>query len=298
MKHRLRIDGMDYDLDVTQSVSEPATAPRLVVVSYLPNQTAVQILRVCIATIQKFTAIPYELWVIDNHSPPEYARFLATIPDINVVYNHRTPTPVHKQSWQRRLYERVKRLNRPRRWGSYANGVALEIAARLIDPQSLYFMTLHMDVMPCRRHWLSFLLGKLKSGLAAAGVRMDTRRTPEGVLHVLGCLIDFQLFMELNLSFMPELPQYDVGDKTTVELRRHGHEVYACRNTIWDAGLIEQISMDSPFRHFNVDRALDDQGRVIFLHLGRGIRKSSEEYGSGMSAQEWLNFAEKHLLAA
>ena len=297
MNYCLHIDDMDYDLEVFQPISEPVDAPRLVIVSYLPNETAVNILQVCVATIQKFTDIPYELWIVDNNSPPEYASFLSTLPEVNVVYNRRTPTPTHQYSLWQRLYNRTKRLNRPGRWGSYANGVALEIAAQLIDPETQYLMTLHMDVMPCSYQWLSFLRGKVQSGIAAAGVRMDTSRTPEGVLHVLGYMVDFQLFRMLNLTFMPNLPQYDVGDKVTVDFRQHQRHVFACRNTIWDATLVERLLADSPFRHFNVDRALDDESNVIFLHLGRGVRKSSSRHRSGASAREWLDFAEKYLLA-
>ena len=87
-------------------------------------------------------------------------------------------------------------------------------------------MTLHMDTMPCRTGWLSFLQSELGDGIGAAGVRMDRARTPEGVLHVLGCLVDFQLFRRLKLDFLPQLPQYDVGDRVTRALREAGYGVF------------------------------------------------------------------------
>jgi len=34
---------------------------------------------------------------------------------------------------------------------------------------------------------------------------------------------------------------------------------------------------------------------VIFLHLGRGVLKSSGDHRSGVSPREWLRFAHEHL---
>ena len=116
-------------------------------------------------------------------------------------------------------------------------------------------------------------------------------------MHVLGCLVDFQLFRQLNLDFLPRLPQYDVGDRVTVALREAGYGVFACRNTLWDAELVHAIPPSSPLRLLNVDRSIDDEGHVIFLHLGRGIRKSFGESGAGTTPEEWVNFAEEHLLS-
>jgi hypothetical protein len=167
---------------------------------------------------------------------------------------------------------------------------------RFIDPASHYLMSLHMDTMPCHPGWLTFLLAKVEGDVAAAGVRMDTSRTPEGVLHVLGFVVDYQRFRMLGLDYFPQLPKYDVGDRVTVELRRAGYRVFACRNTLWEPSLVEQIPADSPLRSLPVDRSFDDEGNVIFLHLGRGVRKSSDGYERGLTAQEWVTFADRELL--
>ena len=175
-------------------------------------------------------------------------------------------------------------------WGSYANAVALEIAAQLIEDDCEILMPMHMDVMPCRTGWLRFLRSKLDGRVRAAGVRMDRSRTPDGVLHVLGYLVDFQLFRRLGLDFFPDLPQLDVGDRVTVALRQAGYDVFACPNTLWQPELAERLPAGSPFRELSVDRSLDDDGNVIFLHLGRGVRKSTGEHQKGTTTDEWLRF--------
>lgn len=292
-KARLCVDGRTYALRILQRVAQPAQAPRLVVVAYQPNELAQNLLRACIQAVQRYTPEPHELWVVDNNSPWKNMGWLLKWPGLNVVLNRTEPVPQQ----QRRLRLRLRPKSSQQNWASYANGVGLELAVRLIDPKAHYLMTLHMDTMPCRVGWLSFLQSKLDEKVKGAGVRMDTARTPEGVLHVLGYLVDLQVFRRLGLDFLPQLPQYDVGDRVTVALRDSGYDVFACPNTLWEPQLVEAMPLSFPLGHLHVDRSLDDDGNVVFLHLGRGIRKSSGAHRIGTTAEEWIRFAEEHLLS-
>ena len=290
----VRVDGRQYSLQMLRKKAQPAEVPRLVVVAYQPNIAACDIVRVCVQAIQRYTPVPHELWVIDNCSPKENVAWLIEQPDINVALNRTWPLPPEGRTILGRWRSR-KGLNT---WGSYGNAVGLELAVRLIHPETRYLMTLHMDTMPCHIDWLPFLQSKLSDRIRAAGVRMDRARTPEGVLHVLGYLVDYQTFRHLGLDFWPQMPQFDVGDRVTVALRDNGFDVYACRNTLWEPELAERISPDSPFRSFQVDRSFDDEANVIFLHLGRGVTKSIGLPRRGETPEKWIQFAETHLLSA
>lgn len=283
------LDGAAYHVEVLRKRSRPPEAPRLVVVSHVTNPAAEELLKVCLAAVEHFTPEPHELWVVDNNSPRERVAWLCNRPEVNVLLNRTEPLP--KEARETGLDGSVSCAQRT--WGSYANAVGLELAVRLIDPACHYFMAMHMDVMPCRVGWLSFLVSKLGHTVGAAGVRMDKTRIPEGVLHVLGYVVDFRLFKRLGLDFFPDLPRYDVGDRVTVELRRAGLQVFACPNTIWESNLRERIPLDSPLRDLHVDRAFDDNGNVVFLHLGRGIRKSDGEHSKGTTVEQWAEIAEK-----
>ena len=292
MNSTITIDGREYDVEIRRRVAMPPEAPRLVVVSNLRNASAVSLLDACLDSIGRFTPEPHEVWVIDNNSPEANLGRLTERPGINVAFNRTEPLPPEARAQDASF--NYDQLN----WGSYANAIGLELAARLMDPQTRFFMSMHMDTLLCRSGWLAFLNGKLVNGIAAAGVRMDRTRTPEGVLHVLGYMVDFNVFRNLNLNFFPQLPEYDVGDLVTVRLRGSGYDVFACPNTVWEPDLMQGIPDSSPLKTLHVDRAFDDDGNVIFLHLGRGIRRSTGEHRKGTSVEEWLMVAHKLISAA
>jgi hypothetical protein len=188
---------------------------------------------------------------------------------VNVVLSRRTPVPSERRGGAGGSQGALRQTA----WGSYANAVALEIGVRLVSSRTRYLVAMHMDTMPCRAGWLSFLTGKINDIVKAAGVRMETSRTPEGVLHVLGYVVDFQTYRSLGLEFYPRLPQCDVGDRVTLDLRAAGYGVYACRDTLHEPELVRLIPETSPLREALCDRSFDDAGNVIYLHMGRVIPK-------------------------
>jgi len=217
-----------------------------------------KVIQTCVRGIQQFTREPHELWVVDNNSPEEHTRWLLEWPDLNVVLNRTEPLPREGRG----LSALSKGKNLQTQWGSYANAVGLEIAARMVDPGTRYFVTLHMDTTPCKDTWLQHLMSKMGETVRASGVRMDRARTSEGALHVLGYVFDFQLFRKLGLDFFPDLPGYDVGYKVTTGLRTAGYEVYACANTFTDPALVEKIPRESPFCNLHVDECSDFQSQI------------------------------------
>jgi hypothetical protein len=291
LRTKLNIDGREYDAEISRKVSLPPDAPRLIVVSRQQNTSAMQVMRTCVEATQYFTPEPHELWVVDNNSPRENLKWLEEWPNINVVLLRTEPLPP-----EARGAEPTAAGDSQLTHDSYANAIGLEAGIQLIDPDTKYVMSMHMDTMPVRKGWLTYLRSKITGKIAAAGVRMDRTRTPDGVLHVLGYLVDFQLFRKLKIDYYPSLPELDVGDRVTHKLRQEGYDVFACPNTLWEPELVERIPEDSPFKDFHVDRAFDDQWNVIFLHLGRGVRKSIGEHRRGTAVEEWVALAHKHLI--
>lgn len=291
----VELDGRRYQLDVQRCASVDPAVPRLIIPAYQPTPAARHILEICIDTIQKITPLgSYELWVVDNCSPRANTDWLFARDGVNVALSRTKPLPPEGRT----LFESLAFWRGQERWGSYANAVGIELCLYLIDPDVKRLMTLHMDTMPCSPHWLEYLSSKLDDKTKASGVCMERHRTKDGIVHILGCMVDLRAVSALGLKYWPDLPDYDVGDKVTIGLREGGYQVYACKNTYEDASLAELIDLDEPLRQLQVVRSFDDQNRPIFLHLGRGIPKAGQKYvGESASLAEWSDFASKHILS-
>lgn len=274
ISRKIEIDNKAYRIFCDIKKNSEANIPRLVIVSYLPNKNSIDLIKIAVESIRKFTHSPYELWVIDNNSPKNNLSWLLEQKDINLVLNR----------------------TKIKEGGSYANAVALEMAAKLINQEAKYFMALHQDIAVCRYDWLEYLLSKFNKETRAVGVRMDKSRVKDGILHVLGYIIDFQLFKSLKLNFLPNLPRLDVGDGAIVSLKEAGYKIFAAKNTIWDDSLKDSLKPEY-FKDFMVDRSLNDQDEVFFLHLGRGVLKSLDENLSPeKSLNLWREFISNNVL--
>ena len=291
-KNEIMIDGLPYQTRVYQQTFQPIQAPRIVVVAYQPNQSAQELLKICIQTIQRYTPEPHELWIVDNHSPTACSEWLLHLPYINLILNDTEPIPPKKRTFWRKW----KMFQKQQQWGSYANAIGLELATHLVDPQTRYLLTMHMDTMVCRSGWLTYLQSKINEKVRISGVHLEKGRVPEGVVHILGNFIDFQLLKQLKINFLPQLPQLDVGDQVTIKIREAGYSIFSCRNTYNELDLISIIPPFSPFKYIRVFRAFDDDNQVFFLHLGRGVRKTTGEHHRGVQIAEWIEFANQYLL--
>lgn len=270
---QIRLDNHEYDLLVRIDDAHKSETTVLVLVSCLKNSEAVNLVKAAVRTIRKFTTVPYKLWIVDNNSPLENLKWLSQQDDINLVLNRTDPA---------------------RQQGSYANAIGLELAAKLVSSQTKYFMALHQDVMAAREGWLKYLLSHFNDNVRAVGVREDRARVKEGILHVLGYVIDWQLFQKLKLNFFPESPGFDVGDKAIFLLKKAGYHYFATPNTMWNKEVSEKLQ--TPYKELSFDLSTDDNHNVIFMHLGRGVHKSlNAKLNVHKSIAKWLDFARDEL---
>jgi hypothetical protein len=185
------------------------------------------------------------------------------------------------------------------RAGSYANAIGLELGTWAIDPDTRLLFVMHNDVLAIRSNWLSYLQSKLSDRVRAAATVQDIHNARIGALHVSGLLFDFTLYRKLEMSFMPDLPRLDVGDRISASLRAAGYEEFVCHNTYNEPELVEWLGPDDPLRQLHADRAFDDERNVIFAHLGRGTPKSAGHYHKPDKTypEQWITFAQEHVLA-
>jgi len=295
----IRIDARDYRVRVIRRVSARPEAVRILIASYLPTTAAMEILQACIASVQRNTPEPHELWVIDNHSPRRNIEWLLDRPNLNVALSQTEPVPPQHRGfrhwWDGRQGQQA--------WGSYSNAVALELGARLIDPATQWVLAMHSDAMVLRPGWLTFLCGKT-NGRVRAAANFASR----GAGHVSGLLFDFQLFRQLGVTFLPNIaphrdparPEYDVGDLVTLRFQEHGYDVWICENTYNEPELVRRIPSSDPLRHLQCDRSFNALGEVFYVHLGRGVSKATGTYDAAKKTypDQWLDFARSQGYAA
>ena len=303
---KIVIDGCSYKIRIHRKVVQNSDSCKIIIPAYMPNIMSKEITRVCIQSINKYTTEPHEIWVVDNNSPNKYSRWLNDIPFVNVVFNKTEPINPFLDKKYYKYFEFIQhKMGDQFKDASYANAIGLEIGIRCIEPSAKYIFTMHSDTLVLKNNWLSYFKSKLNDKVKVASFRRDPRRV--NALHIGGMLIDFTLFRKLNMSFMPnmrqerypDLPEYDVGDRITLDILKNNYKTFVCKNTFNDSKLIEDISDSNPLKHLYVDRCFDDEEIIIFLHLGRGIVKSIGEYKQKgkTTPQQWIRFTKNVGLA-
>ena len=275
------IAGRTYRTEVMRASRATPAETALVLASH----NARELTRVAVESIRAFAEGDHEVWVVDNASDDGTPGWLAAQDDVNVILN-RTP------AWTSR--SPLERWHLRRGNASFSNGIALELAVRHL--RGRYMFVMHNDVLVCHRNWLPFTLSRLDDQVR--GVGMSTDPTRVHAMHASGFLFDLSLFGPLRMSFLPDLPAYDVGDGVTLALRRAGYATYSCANTFNRPETVERIPAADPLRTMYCDRAFDDRGNVIFAHLGRGTVKTAGEYAQAGKTYppEWIRYADTVLL--
>ena len=310
---QISIDGQIYDVEIIQRVQLDNSATRIVIPALIINDTAREVLRVCIESIQKFTLDEVEIWIIDNRSPEIHTRWLTEFNDkLNLVLNYTEPVNPFRKP--RSLISKIRHITKgyknnthaQMKDGSYANAIGLEIGRHCINPASSTIFVMHYDTLVTKTGWMRYLKSKLNDKVKAVGILQDRIRV--NALHISGLLLDFTLFKSLQMSFLPNMrqerypdrPEYDVGDQITLQLKANGFEVDVARNTFNNPDLSEHIPLTSPFREvLPCALSLDDDWDVFYMHLGRGTRKSAGVYGERpgkVYPEQWVEFADKVIL--
>lgn len=286
MTRHATIEGTRYTFEVMErSRAHEAGAVAIVV----PCHEAFELTRACLEAIHRFTDVPHEVWVVDNASSTATVARLTSETTANLLLNRTAP-------WRRSgLFARFLPWYRQTGGGSIANGVALELAAGVVDAPWMFVM--HNDAMPCKRGWMRYLLSRLDARVRGVGVRQDPTRVQ--AMHQSGFLFDFSLFRPLGMSFLPGLPGYDTGDLVSVRLRENGYAVAFCENAFNDPELRRRLSDDHWLKPIACDIGFDAAGDPFYLHLGRGTLRSARpgfDQARGLSLAEWLALVRSNLL--
>ena len=206
------IGGVEYKYEVLiKNKDDNPNAVNII----MPCHNSFEMTNLAINCIKKYTEQTHVIWVVDNFSNKKTRKLLSKLNDVNVIFN-RTKIGTFLQPWYKIPYG-----------GSLANAVALELAAKVIDCK--YMFVMHNDCIPVKKGWLSYLKSKLSDEIKIAGVRQDPTRVK--AIHQSGFIFDFELYKKFGLSFMHNMPVYDIGDQITTGLLDNGYKYHVCKNT-------------------------------------------------------------------
>ena len=269
----------------------------LIISAYQPTPDSSKLLRVAIESALCQTGRDIAIWVVDGASPDSAHKVRPLdYPHVNFIEAAKVPRTFDFRRISAGSLAKKTRLlfSKPQNQGSYANGWGLDLgvmeAVFRTQPRPDYFMTLQMDVMFSHPEAIDFLLSKFSSDTAAVGMRPQSSydRSEDG-LHSLGCLWHTPKFLQLEESLLPDFPRFDVGEKAVSKARELGMEIVGLDNTYSDWTAESRI-VGPKFLGLKVDRTLDDNGEVLFLHLGRGIPRSQGRKRGGVSIEAWQAF--------
>jgi hypothetical protein len=122
----------------------------------------------CLGGIRKFTDVPIEILVIDNHSVDGTAEYLADQDDVRVV---RTPMNI-------------------------GHGLGLDLA--FAHARTEFVVTLDVDAVPIAKNWLDVVLEPLERGAVVAGAYVQ-----RAFIHPSFLAMRRRDYLRLNLKFVP-----------------------------------------------------------------------------------------------
>lgn len=197
---------------------------------------------------------------------------------------------------ERGTLERVDFVSNPTDLkNSFAHADGLEKVKNKIDTD--YVFTCHSDVCVTSEIFFEELSHLIDEKYTAAAVSYDAHPDRIQGMSCTGLLVDTKLFQ--NTCLRPKLPKLDVIHELTIKCRENKLKTKVFKNTYNDRELSHLCN--EPYRSLGpncgIDRCLDENNQVIFMHQGRGTTKHQGNYANAqkISTAEWINLC-SHIL--
>ena len=181
--------------------------------------------------------------------------------------------------------------------GSDAVAIAFERGMEIVEAK--YVFMCHNDVMACSESWMDYFISKIEDGCSLVGAMQDAGRIK--AVRQSGLLVESEIARSVSLYPVHNndgVQILDVGDSLTKFCRDNSLNYFVCNNTFNSPELVDLIK-EEKYKNMHIDRAFDNDGNVIFMHLGRGTRKHSGNYfkperpgcGPRVTYSQWLALA-------
>ena len=154
--------------------------------------------------------------------------------------------------------------------GSDANASAITKGAQNCETELLFMC--HTDVCVLSHKFYDSIFSKIDKGFSLVGFRIDNHVNRIKAVHISGIFTYKEIALKSNLY--GDYKHLDCGDGLTVYCRENNLKYYCHRNT-FNKYPIKDIK-DSRIPNTNkpiFDLAVDDEGSLVYSHLGRGSSK-------------------------
>jgi hypothetical protein len=267
----------EFNVRVLQDTRSLGAEVSVIIVNSLTSRMTIN----AIKSFNRFSDVPTNYIVVDNFSSDEIlADLCRELPFATIVSNHGTPKTILHGYWDSQL-----------------NAVGVDLGTRFVTTPLAFVC--HNDVIACGKGWLRHLISKLTPECRGASFFHDTGRI--GAMHVCGYLYDTAIYGTNEAKWYPTADRSrDVGDHYTKHLRDAGLSYHVCDNTHNNTDL--HLPTTAPTAAYEASSgvpvtsivAVDDDGRSLYIHLGRGSLKSVNAYSkSGKTTHEqWVAFGD------
>lgn len=264
----------------------------LIVATYQPNEKASKLLRVCIDSFLKINRNNLSLWVVDVGSPSH--KNLVRPDDyseVNFILSDHIPRSWSGIPFRKKIISKLLLKKKPRN-GSFANGWTLNLAHKIfqeINYNPEYLMTLQSDIIFTKKTIIEELLAMFDKETAAVGVREQLNYGKKvKILHSLGCLWKYKVLKSIGCDFMPNMPEWDVGEKLISKAFKFGYKTKSLECTFSNTDAFKKINDEEVRNLENIDRCLNENGEILFMHLGRGITNTKKGFSrKGLTIERW-----------
>ncbi len=267
----------DFNVRVLQDARSGDAEVSVIIVNSLTSRMTIN----AIKSFRKFSSVPTNYIVVDNFSDETIlADLCRELPFATIVSNYGRPKTIRHGYWDSQL-----------------NAVGVDVGTRFVTTPLAFVC--HNDVLACGQGWLQHLIDRMTPECRGASFFHDTGRI--GAMHVCGYLYDTAVYgLDVARWYPTEDRSMDVGDHYTKHLREAGLSYHVCDNTHNNPDL--QLPDSAPTEayeaaggtHITSIVAVDDGGRSLYIHLGRGSLKSINAYAKQgkTTHDEWVAFGD------
>ena len=182
--------------------------------------------------------------------------------------------------------------NQPMEGGSHAHARGLTLGLDYVKDDWVFICD--PDTLVVSETFFKEFFNKKDEGFDCIGVACHPGFN---TVHLTGGLVKTELIKKIDLNPYHEGGKFhDTGSRLTYEIENH----YIFRNTWNDYSLVDIIN--EPYKSWGkecgIDRCLDSDNNIMFLHLGRGTAKFSNLYQQSgkRTYNDWVEFANQEIL--